>query len=163
METIIIDAYNLMHKVGEMKHLLKQSQDIAVDTMVSKLQNHFFNSRVKVILVFDGYGKNKHARNIDVKFSKTDISQSYESADQMIKYMIEKIRNKKLVKVVSSDNEISWFAKDCGCRVQSSESFWGELKDKKIKQIEAERDSKEKPDVVTRGEFEFLLKQFTKK
>jgi predicted RNA-binding protein with PIN domain len=163
METIIIDAYNLMHKVGELKHLLKQSQDIAVDTMVAKLQNHFFNSRVKVILVYDGYGKNKHDRNIDVKFSKTDITQSYESADQFIKHMIEKVRNKKLVKVVSTDNEITWYAKDCGCRVQTSESFWGELKDKKIRQIEAEQESKEKPDVVTRSEFEFMLKQFTKK
>jgi predicted RNA-binding protein with PIN domain len=152
-----------MHKVGELKHLLKQSQDAAVDAMVAKLQNHFLNSRVKVILVFDGYGKNKHVKNIDVKFSKTDVGETYESADQLIKNKIEKSRNKKLAKVVSSDNEIIWFAKDCGCRVQTSESFWGELKEKKIKRIEREQESKEKPDVVTRGEFEFLLKQFTKK
>ncbi len=163
METIIIDAYNLMHKVAELKLLLVQSQDICVDTMVSKLKSHYFGRGVKCILVFDGFGKNKHDGNIDVKFSKTNVGPDYGHADALIKHLIEKSRNPKLIKVVSSDREVVSFAKECGSRILSSESFWGEVKDRRTDRIEAHRESKEKPEVVSRGEFEFLLKEFTKK
>jgi predicted RNA-binding protein with PIN domain len=163
METVIIDAYNLMHKVPELKVLMQQSQDITVDTMVSKLQGHFFGKSAKVILVFDGMGKNKHEGNIDVKFSKTDIGQDYGSADELIKHLIEKSKNPKLLRIISSDRGITLFARDCGCKIQTSDSFWGEIKDKRTMRRDAYRESKEKPDVVTRGEFEYLLKEFKKK
>lgn len=163
MEKIIIDAFNLMHRVSELGFLLKQSQDALVDTMVSKLHGHFFNTKVKVILVFDGLGKNKSFKNIEVKFSKTEAANNYESADAYIKEMISKARNPKLVKIISSDKEISWYAKECGCRTQTSESFWGEIKNKRVQQLEDEADSKEKPEHVTKSEFEFFIKQFNKK
>jgi predicted RNA-binding protein with PIN domain len=163
METIFVDAYNLMHKVPELKILLKQDRDICVDIMVAKMQGHFTESGRKVILVFDGHGQNRHLKNIEVKFSSTDITHNYGNADKMIKAMIDRFRNKKLLKVVSSDNEVAWYARECGAKIQSSKSFWGELKDKKYKQRLSTRDTDEKPQVVTRGELEYLLKLFTKK
>jgi predicted RNA-binding protein with PIN domain len=163
METIIIDAYNLMHKVDELRILLAQSQDICVDTMIQKLRNHYHGRGIKCVLVFDGFGLNKHEGNISVKFSKTGVGPDYGHADALIKHLIEKSRNPKLLKVVSSDREVSSFAKECGSRILSSESFWGEVKERRIERVEAIRESKEKPSVVTRGEFEFLLKEFTKK
>jgi predicted RNA-binding protein with PIN domain len=163
MESIIIDAYNLMHKVSELKILMQQSQDITVDTMVSKLQGHYFGRSAKIILVFDGLGKNRHEQNIDVKFARTGLGPDYGNADELIKHLIEKSKNPKLIKIVSSDRGITWFAKDCGCRIQSSDSFWGEIKDKRIQRKEAYRESKEKPDFVTKGEFDYMLKEFKKK
>ena len=77
--------------------------------------------------------------------------------------MIEKSKNPKLMKIVSSDREVSSFAKECGSRILTSESFWGEVKDKRIEQYDAYKESIEKPSVVTRTEFDFLLKEFTKK
>lgn len=159
METIIIDAYNLMHKVAELRVLLKQDQDVCVDTMIAKLQSHYGRAN-KVLLVFDGMGKNRTLGNISVKFCKTEIANKYENADNMIKHLIEKTRNRKLVRVVSSDREITWFAKDCGCKIQSAESFWGEVKDKRIQIVGAVRESREKPNVVTRGEVDYFLKAF---
>jgi len=163
METIIVDAYNLMYKIPELKVLLKQDKEICVDMMVAKIQSHFTGSGRKVILVFDGHGQNRHLKNIEVKFSTTDITHDYGNADKMIKAMIDRSRNKKLLRVVSSDNEISWYARECGAKIMSSKSFWGELKDKKLKQRIANQDINEKPQVVTRGELEYLLKEFTKK
>lgn len=163
METIIIDAYNLMHKVSELRILLEQSQDACVDAMVSKLSSHYFGRGVKCILAFDGYGKNRHERNIEVKFSKTDVGPDYGHADALIKHLVDKSRNPKLLKIVSSDREITFYAKDSGSRIQTVESFWGEVKDRRVERIEAVRESKEKPNLVTKGEFEFLLKEFTKK
>ncbi|MCI0450200.1 MAG: NYN domain-containing protein [Chlorobi bacterium] len=163
MEIIIIDAYNLIHKVSELRILLQQSQDICVDTMVSKLHSHYFGRGVKCILVFDGYGKNKHESNIEVKFSKTDVGPDYGHADALIKHLIEKSKNPKLLKVISSDRDITFFAKECGAKIQTAEGFWGEVKDRRIERIEAEHEAKEKPDVVTKTEFDFLLKEFKKK
>jgi predicted RNA-binding protein with PIN domain len=163
METIIIDAYNLMHKVSELRLLLQQSQDVTVDTMVSKLEGHFFGRVMKVVLVFDGMGKNKHSRNIEVKFAKTGVGPDWGNADTLIKHLVENSKNPKLVKVVSSDRDITLFAKECGCKIQTAESFWGEVKDKRIERADAIREAKEKPNVVTKTEFDFLLKEFTKK
>jgi predicted RNA-binding protein with PIN domain len=162
METIIIDSYNLMHKVPELHVLLKQDQDSAVDAMIARMQGHFIKSGVKIILAFDGYGKNRHLGNIDAKFSKTNTSHGYENADQLIKALIDKTRNKKLIRVVSSDNEITYYARECGCKVQGSASFWGELKEKRVLRMQRSGESSEKPQVVTRGEFEYLLKEFKK-
>ncbi len=163
METIIIDAYNLMHKVTELRLLLAQSQEICVDTMIEKLRSHFWGKGVKCTLVFDGFGQNKHENNINVKFSKTGVGPDYGNADGLIKHLIEKSKNPKLIKVVSSDREVSSFAKECGSRILSSEGFWGEVKDRRTERNDAYRESKEKPAIVTRTEFDFLLKEFTKK
>jgi len=163
METIIIDAYNLMHKVSELRILLQQSQDICVDTMVQKLHSHYFGRSSKIIIVFDGFGKNKHDQNIEVKFSKTGTGPDYGNADGLIKHLIEKSKNPKLMKVISSDRDVTFFAKECGSRIQTAESFWGEVKEKRIERMEDLRESKEKPEIVTKGEFDFLLKEFKKK
>ena len=162
METIIIDAYNLIHKVSELKLLLKQSQDVCVDNMVQKLNGHFFGRAAKIVLVFDGYGKNKHDGNIDVKFSKTNTGPDYGHADALIKHLVEKSRNPKLVKVVSSDKDITFFAKECGAKIQTAEGFWGEVKDKRIERIEAYRDENEKPGIVSKNDFDFFIKEFKK-
>lgn len=163
METFIIDAYNLIHKIPELKKLLSEEQDIIVDTLTAKLQNYFYNSRNKVMVVFDGHGKNKSSKNIEVRFASTDITHGYNNADDLIKSMIDRSRNKKLLNVVTSDNEIRWYAGDSGCNVISSKSFWSELKRKKTHKEDLLRESNEKPQSVTKGEVEYLLKQFTKK
>lgn len=160
---IIIDAYNLIHKIPELRILLKQSQDVCVDTMVSKLLGHYHGKRIKVILVFDGSGKNRSLGMIEVKFSSTQTGYDFASADLMIKHLIEKAKNPKLVMVVSSDREITWFARDCGCKIQTAESFWGGVKEKRTELIESAKESKEKPEIVTKGEFEYLLKEFKRK
>jgi predicted RNA-binding protein with PIN domain len=152
-----------MHKIPELKNLLSSEQDIIVDTMTAKLQNHFYNSRNKVILVFDGHGKNKSLKNIEVKFASTDITPTYDDADKLIKSIIDRSRNKKLLTIITSDNGIKLYARDSGCNVWSSRSFWSELKRKKTRKEDLLRESNEKPQVVTKGEIEYLLKEFTKR
>ena len=163
MESIIIDAYDLMHKVPELSILLKQNQDACVDAMIAKLYSHYGSTKIKIILVFDGMGKNKNSGHIEIKFSKTEVGGDYGNADKLIKTLIEKEKNRKLLLIVSSDNDITWFAKECGCRIQSSQSFWGEIKERRQQVRYAAQDSREKPDVVSRVEYDFLLKEFTKK
>ena len=152
-----------MHKVAELQLLLKQSQDVCVDSMTAKLQSHYFGKGCKVILVFDGHGKNRHEQNIEVKFAKTDVGPDYGHADELIKHLIEKSRNPKLIKVVSSDREVTSFARECGAKIQTAEAFWGEVKERRIERAETYREENEKPAAVTKNEFDFFLKEFKKK
>lgn len=152
-----------MHKVAELQLLLKQSQDTCVDTMTAKLHSHYFGKGFKIILVFDGYGKNKHEQNIEVKFAKTGVGPDYGHADALIKHLIEKARNPKLIKVVSSDRDITFFAKECGAKIQTAESFWGEVKESRIERAEIYKEENEKPSVVSKNEFDFFMKEFKKK
>lgn len=161
MDTFIIDAYNLIHRVDELRVLLQQSQDICISTMVSKLQAHFFGVKIKVVLVFDGYGINQIDKNIHVKFSKTDTGMDYGNADGLIKHLVNKSKNPKLLKIISSDKDITFYAKSCGCRISSSETFWGEIKDKRYEKFLSNMEQKEKPEYVTKGEVEYFLKKFT--
>jgi len=155
VQTIVIDAYNFIHKAPELESLLDKSADACVDALISKLQAAV-SGKTKVVAVFDGFGKNKLARNIEIRFSKTSSGTDYGNADKLIKSIIEKTRNKKLTTIVSSDNEIKWFAKECGCKYQNSEDFWKELKSKRKK----DREDREKPEAVTRGEVDYFLKKF---
>lgn len=156
METIIIDAYNLIHRTSALDPLLARDQDSCVDALITKLQGSF-SPKTKIIAVFDGFGKNKSAGNIEIKFAKTSSGADYGNADNLIKSIIERTRSKKLTTIVSSDNEIKWFAKECGCKFQSSENFWKELKTKRKKAAGKDR---EKPETVTRGEVDYFLKKF---
>ena len=96
--------------------------------MIAKMQSNFPNKAVKIVLVFDGYCKNRNIGNIEAKFSKTNVVK-FENADELIKSLIDRARNSKLLRIVTSDNEIAWYARNSGCKIQSSSGFWSELKD----------------------------------
>jgi len=161
VETLIIDAYNLMHRVGDLRFLLSQPQDVCSDSLCAKLTGYFHGKKVKCIIIFDGFGMNKHEGNISVKYSKTATGTDYGSADKLIKHLIENAKNPKLLRVISSDREITLFARSCGAKVQASESFWGEVRENRAESASRKEDMNEKPEIITKGEFEFFLKKFT--
>ena len=152
-----------MDKVGELQIVVKQWQDTCVDTMSQKLNSQYFGKGYKIVLVFDGHGKNKHEQNIEVKFSKTDVGPDYGSADALIKHLIEKSRNPRLCKVVSSDRDVTFFAKECGAKIQTAEGFWGEVKERRNEKAEIYKEENEKPSSVTKNEYDFFLKEFKRK
>lgn len=116
----IIDGNNLIGKISSLKNL--SDKQIAREKVALILEKYFFGKKVKVSLHFDGF------ENIPIKISGVKIYYSQNrSADEMIKSEIEKIKNTKSVIVVSSDIEVASFAKVCGCRIKSSESFYKEL------------------------------------
>lgn len=153
MRTIIIDANNLLHKVFKNKKVLSENDSdrlSLVESVKSRLRNHD-----KVIFVFDGHG--------DIGTSSIIFSGN-QSADTVIRKFIENFNNHILLTVVSSDNEISGFAKVCGCKVQSSEMFWQTInnpaKDKNINQLFL-YDKDEKPTGMSRKDLNEFRKYFT--
>ena len=154
---ILIDGNNLIHKSDSLKKLFQSDKEASmlslIETVISRI------SRTdKAVMVFDGFGNFKKP---NVHFSGKD------TADNLIRKEIEKFPDHKKLKVVSSDNEITGFAKVCGCAVQRSEDFWKSLnasgkpsKEDNINQLYL-YDKKEKPDRSSKKAFDFFKKQFT--
>jgi predicted RNA-binding protein with PIN domain len=148
MKTIIIDGNNLMHKIyGNANNQLALIE--SVKTFVGK--------KDKVIFYFDGVGESDRSAVI---FS------GKKKADDLMREFIEKFKNHKMLKVVSSDREISGLAKVCGCEVQSSEEFWKEMnkknlmKGKNVNQNFIYDKKDEKPSGVSRKSLDEFRKLF---
>lgn len=148
MKTIIIDGNNLMHKVyGNANNHLAIVESVKT----------FAGRKDKVIFYFDGVGESDRS---DVIFS------GKKKADDLMREFIEKFKNHKMLKVVSSDREISGLAKVCGCEVQSSEEFWNEMnnkrsmKGKNVNQKFIYDDKSEKPSGVSRKSLDEFRKLF---
>lgn len=148
MKTIIIDGNNLMHKL----YGNANNQLVLVHTVRS-----FVNKKDKIIFFFDGFG--------DINISNVIFSEK-KKADDLMREFIEKFKNHRLLKVISSDREISGLAKVCGCEVQSSEDFRNEInkdasKAKSTKHNYTDDDGdKEKPTGMSRKSLEEFRKMF---
>lgn len=157
MKTIIIDGNNLIHKVPYLKNIFLKDKETAQIALVESVKSRSSRNE-KIIFIFDGFGK--------IEKPNAEFSNNF-TADEIIRKRIEKFPNHKLLKIVSSDNEIIGFAKICGCEVSRSEVFWDELKEnnplyegRNINQNYI-YDKKEKPDRFSKKDLEEFKKFFT--
>ncbi len=157
MKTIIIDSNNLIHKIEYLKSLFAKDKESAQVSLVETIKARL-NKNEKVVFVFDGFGKPGRS---DVIFSND------KSADEIIRKKIENFNFHRKLKIVSSDRDITDFAKVCGCEVQSSEAFWDEInreksvtEGKNINQYYI-YDKPEKPDRLTKKELDEFRKYFS--
>jgi len=128
-QTIIIDGYNLIHKIPYLKSLLHTSLEQARERLINLLTSYGIKRNIEIVIVFDGnLMRSSHSPSrpkVKVMFSKP-----LQKADQLIKSLIEQTKHKRLLTIVSSDREIARFAKVCGCGVESSDEFYKALKRK---------------------------------
>jgi predicted RNA-binding protein with PIN domain len=120
---IIVDGYNLIHKIPNLKSLLHRDLEQTRERLITLLGSYGERRKVEVVITFDGTllhsGHSLNTPKIKVLFSRPP-----QKADQLIKSLIEQTKHKKLLMVVSSDREITRFAKVCGCEIKSSEEFY---------------------------------------
>ncbi|MBS1515874.1 MAG: NYN domain-containing protein [Bacteroidetes bacterium] len=156
MNTIIIDGNNLLHKIPSFKKSFSANPDSTRRTLVEAVKGRIKN-KAKIIFVFDGHCDDR-IQNVIFSGAKT--------ADEVIRKFIEDNYDKNSIKVVSSDREITSLAKVCGCEVSTSEKFWEEInsisltKGKNINQLYL-YDKSEKPNGISRKDFNEFLKHFT--
>jgi uncharacterized protein len=132
----IIDGYNLIHRVDVLRARLNKSLESARLFLITKLSEHQIIHHIKISVVFDskeGPVLNPVFKtNIDVIYSKPPSN-----ADQVIKNIIDKNKNRHDLLIVSSDQEVMFYAKASGCRFISSENFYATVNDKnKMKKSE---------------------------
>ncbi|MCK5491562.1 MAG: NYN domain-containing protein [Candidatus Omnitrophica bacterium] len=114
MLVYIIDAFNLVHKVPELKNSQTPHIDLIRYIKKNKLTGSINN---KVIVVFDGQSRPEViGSEFEVFFS------GYGTADDIIKKIVSNLKNKSETVVVSDDREIRDFVKIAGaksCRIDN--------------------------------------------
>ena len=114
----IIDGNNVIGKIPELFKLQKSGKQRSREQLVYLLQRYSRSKKINLTLHFDGFA------NSALPLSKGKIIYSENKpADFLIKENIERIKNRKNIILVTSDNELRNFGKACGCTIISSKDF----------------------------------------
>jgi len=114
----IIDGNNVIGKIPELFRLQKSDKQRSREQLVYLLQKYFANKKLNLTLHFDGFA------NTPLSLTKGKIIYSENKpADFFIRENIERVKNRKNIILVTSDNELVNFGKACGCTITSSKDF----------------------------------------
>jgi predicted RNA-binding protein with PIN domain len=148
MKHYIIDGNNLIGKIKVIAGIQKKDKQGSRIKIAYKIDNYFADRKAKVTLHFDGFVRESiKMNNVKIVYSDND------TADEKIKKQIESSRNSKLLVVVTSDNNLTQFARVCSCKIISSEEFAKSLKRKNTDNEDSIIEKLEK----NSGEFEKLF------
>ncbi len=150
MRTVIIDGNNLLHKTPGLKKLFSENPEAAQYSLFETVKQKL-SKQDRLVLVFDGFSGIKSDRII---FS------GRKSADDVIRKYIEDNYSKIPIAVVTSDNGILSIARACGCEILKSEDFVAAKKKTETTGAQ-ETNYKEKPDGMSRKDFDFFKNQFS--
>jgi predicted RNA-binding protein with PIN domain len=119
---IVIDGYNLMFQLPEIRREVERDLEKAREHFLNVLAAYAVKKPAEYLVVFDGDGQDRlqirQRTHIKILFSKPP-----QKADPIIKKIAaEKTRTEDMV-VVTSDLEISRFARICGVKVETSQKF----------------------------------------
>ena len=120
---IIVDAYNMIHRVKDLRTVLEQNLEQSRVALLNRLAAYKQKKNIRVTVVFDGksVGLESTGRKagIDILFSR-----SPQDADTVIKNMVQKSRHRRSVLVVSSDRSVADYARTLGAESMKSEIFF---------------------------------------
>lgn len=136
MNKIIIDGYNMIHLVPDLRRFLDESLERAREELILHLRSYLMRSKVEITLVFDGaYAvldshDQQPTPRLTVLFSRHPFK-----ADPLIKLLIAKEQNKKNIILVTKDNDIIHFARSNHVQVLSPAAFYDRI-EKRFKRKE---------------------------
>lgn len=115
---LIIDGHNLIGKSAD----IRLSDPKAKELILSKLDQFQKINNCKTIIVFDGRGFGNFQfyqyGQIEIIYPLED-----QTADEVIKNLIDKYRGDSGVKLITSDNDLLNYAKKCKIKSEKSHIF----------------------------------------
>ena len=118
MNHFIVDGNNLIGKISLLKKIQQKDKQLSREKLLFLLDRYFLNKKINVSLHLDGFpGEKLNSGKIKVIYSEIL------TADEKIKKQIENFKSRKSITVVTSDLNLSEFAKVCSCNVISSQNF----------------------------------------
>lgn len=125
MKRYIIDGYNLIHKMPDLKNLLNDDLEGARDGLMQRLSSFRQATNAKITVVFDGASSIlQHPSSFGGM--KMIFSKYPEKADPVIKRMVDEQHDENLY-IVTSDREIQNYAKLYSVQSISSQNFISEM------------------------------------
>lgn len=118
----IIDGNNLIGKIKSLHKIQNADRQGSREKLLFLLDRFFFNKKAIITVHLDGFQK------LPIKPDRVKIIYSDKiTADEKIKKQIETISSRKNIIVVTSDSNLSEFARVCSCKVIPSEDFAASL------------------------------------
>ncbi len=118
MKQYIIDGNNLIGKLPSLKMTQIKDKQGSREKLAFLIDNYFSQKNAKVFLHFDGYPKEPiRINNVSIIYSENL------SADEKIKKQVGKSKNPRNIIVVTSDNNLTEYARVCSSTVIKCEEF----------------------------------------
>ena len=121
--SLIIDGYNLAFAWKEVRPVLLQNQQKGRERLLDLLRRYQKNTGQEVLVVFDGPKESSQPRQQTVRGIKTAYSAFPRTADDDIRKRVQACSDKGRLLVVSSDNQVSGFAKRRHVETMGSAAF----------------------------------------
>ncbi|MCU0607225.1 MAG: NYN domain-containing protein [Candidatus Edwardsbacteria bacterium] len=123
---IVVDGYNLAHALRDTGALVRSDRTAARERLLDLLRRYQRVAPAQITVVFDGSGAGPAQRQriagIDVRFSRPP-----QSADDLIRAMVDASRDPGRLLVVSSDRAVSGPVRRRGAAAVRSDEFGDRL------------------------------------
>ena len=123
---LIIDGYNLIHKIPPLLQASRSSIDFARDELINMVGSYCDYYNTEGIIVYDG---NQSKRTVEDGNPTVIYSKRGESADTVIESLVYKLKDKAVVRVVTDDRVISNMVTGMGAFTMHVMLFYIEAKD----------------------------------
>ncbi|MCG8608221.1 NYN domain-containing protein [bacterium] len=130
MNKIIIDGYNMIHRVPELRQFLRASLEDARNELIQRIKSYLLDKAIEIIIVFDGSEAPpglppiEQHRRLKVIFSKRPFK-----ADPVIISLISGSKKRQSLIIVSDDGEIKRAARSGGAMSISTSDFYSRITD----------------------------------
>ena len=121
--SLIIDGYNLAFAWKEVRPVLLQNQQKGRERMLDLLRRYKKATGQEVLVVFDGPKESSQSRRQTIQGIKTAYSAFPKTADDDIRKMVQACPDKGRLLVISSDNQVSGFARRRNVETMGSAAF----------------------------------------
>lgn len=156
MKHYILDTFNVINKINLSKSLKKDAQT-SVSVLIELIKNYQSKySSYHFTLVCDG----RIDEPINLVGKIKLVNSGNQSADALIKQIIDKTAVRTNIVVVSSDLEVYSYAKAHMCSVLTAENFLKLVETTPQKNIKSKELDKEKPFAPSKREIEEYKKLF---
>jgi predicted RNA-binding protein with PIN domain len=121
--SLIIDGYNLAFAWKEVRPLLVKNQQQGRERLLDLLRRYKKATGQEITVIFDGPRESSQPRRQTVQGIKTAYSTYPKTADDDIRKMVQACSHKGRLLVISSDNQVSGFAKRRNVETMGSGAF----------------------------------------
>lgn len=127
----IIDGNNLIGKIPSLMKIQNADKQLSREKLVHFVDRYFADKKSNVTIHFDGHPNTK-INSLKCKI----IYSENQTADDKIKKQISQSKSPRNIVVITSDSNLSQFARKCSCTIISSDNFAADITDQNKNQNE---------------------------
>lgn len=131
MLTYIIDGNNLIGKTPSLMKIQNNDKQASREKLVHLVDRYFLDKKTNVTIHFDGHSNTKiNSLKCKIVYSEN------QTADDKIKKQISQSKSPRNIVLITSDSNLSQFARKCSCTIISSDNFAADITDQNKNQNE---------------------------